>query len=333
MNSIGSRFAERAVDYVIENPHQAIAMGKAALGALGAEGELVPQESPARPYMVGFVAGAVVGFMLAAWMCSSGPSKRNQEDELLRPERHQAHLHRDGPAPLRPQRPRVAGDGGRAFALRPAGSPDGQPGCQGDQGRPGHRARPGGLDGLAPVGRDLPEPEPFVSVHLGARWRPDEAVGDGGVLRRHHAQGRRLRDHGNGWHRRGFRLQVPGVEHLRHLERPVRLRGLPAADAGVHRPGLGQVQAGAGHSGGGRGQPGRAAGEDRSAGDAATCFGGGHVGTGQASAGRGPRLRGLPRRQGQRICAERVRRPRLFRSKSSKHHPCPFDQPPASPSP
>lgn len=332
MNSIGSRFAERAVDYVIENPHQAIAMGKAALGALGAEGELVPQESPARPYMVGFVAGAVIGFVLAAWMCSSGPSKRNKEDELLRPERHPAQVHRDGPAPLRPQRPRVAGHGGRAFALRPAGPPDGQPGRQGDQGRPGHRARPGGFHRVAPVGRDLPEPEPFVAVHLGARWRTDEAVGAGGLLRRHHAQGRRLRHHGHGGHRGGVGLQVPDVEHLGHLERSVRLRRLPAPDAGVDRPGLGEVQAGAGHSGGGRDQPGRAAREERPAGDAAARLGrGGHVRPGEAPAGPGTRIRGLPRRQGRRIRAER--RPRLFRSKSSKHHPCQFDPPPASPSP
>lgn len=269
MSGIGSRVAERAVDYVIENPHQAIAMGKAALGALGSEGELVPQESPARPYMVGFVAGTVIGFVLAAWMCSSGPSKRREEDELLRSKRHPAQVHRDGPAPLRPQRPRVSGDGGRAFALRPAGPPDGQPGRQGDQGRPGHRARPGGFHRVTPVGRDLPEPEPFVSVHLGARWRPDEAVGDGGFLRRHHAKAGGLRHHGDGRHRGGVGLQVPDVEHLRHPERPVRLRRLPAADAGVDRPGLGEVQAGACHSGGGRGQPGRAAGEVRPAGDAA----------------------------------------------------------------
>lgn len=333
MSGIGSRVAERAVDYVIENPHQAIAMGKAALGALGAEGELVPQESPARPYMVGFVAGAVVGFMLAAWMCSSGPRKR-QEDELLRSKRHQAHLHRDGPAPLRPQRPRVTGDGGRAFALRPARHPDGQPGRQGDQGRPGHRARPGGFHRVTPVGRDLPEPEPFVSVHLGARWRPDEAVGDGGFLRRHHAQGWCLRHHGHGGHRGGVGLQVPGVQHLRHPERPVRLRRLPAADAGVDRSGLGEVQAGAGHSGGGRGQPGRAAREDGPAGDAAARLGrGGHVRPGEASAGPGPRLRGLPPRQGQQLRAERVRRHRLFRSSRSRFAPCPFDPPPASPSP
>lgn len=330
MNSIGSRFAERAVDYVIENPHQAIAMGKAALGALGAEGELVPQESPARPYMVGFGVGVMLGFVLAAWMCSSGPSKR-QEDELLRSKRHQAHLHRDGPAPLRPQRPRVAGDGGRAFALRPSGPPDGQPGRQGDQGRPGHRARPGGFHRVAPVGRDLPEPEPRISFHLGARWRPDEAVGDGGFLRRHHAQGWCLRHHGHGWHRGGFRLQVPGVEHLGHPERPVRLRGLPAADAGVDRPGLGEVQAGAGHPRGGRGQPGRAARKERPAGLAAARGGGGHVRPGEAAAGPGTRLRGLPLRQGQRICAER--RPRLLRSNRSRFPPCPFDPPPASPSP
>lgn len=306
-------------------------MGKAALGALGAEGELVPQESPARPYMVGFVAGAVIGFVLAAWMCSSGPSKR-QEDELLRSKRHPAQVHRDGPAPLRPQRPRFAGDGGRDIALRPAWHPDGQPGRQGDQGRPGHRARPGGLHGLAPVGRDLPEPEPFVSVHLGARWRPDEAVGDGGLLRRHHAQGRRLRHHGHGRHRGGVGLQVPGVEHLRHPERPVRLRRLPAADAVVDRPGLGQVQAGAGHPRGGRGQPGRAAREERPAGDAAARLGrGGHVRPGEALAGPGTRLRGLPRRQGRRLHAKR--RTRLLRSNRSRFPPCPFDPPPASPSP
>ena len=333
MRGFASRVAERAADYVVENPHQAIAMGKAALGAIGADVEMVPgHDSPARPYMVGFGVGVMLGFVLAAWMCSSGPSKRNQEDELLRPERHPAQVHRDGPAPLRPQRPRVAGDGGRAFALRPAGPPDGQPGRQGDQGRPGHRARPGGLDGFAPVGRDLSEPEPRISVHLGARWRPDEAVGDGGLLRRHHAQGRRLRHHGDGRYRGGFRLQVPGVEHLRHLERPIGLRRLPAADAGVDRPGLGEVQAGAGHSGGGRGQPGRAAREERPSGDAAARLGrGGHVRPGEASAGPGPRLRGLPRRQGRRLHAKR--RTRLLRSNRSRFPPCPFDPPPASPSP
>lgn len=98
--SLAGTIADKAFDYVVENPQQAFRMGRSAVGLLANTDE---EPSPFRPYLVGGAVGLVIGFALAAWMSSSAPKRRNDENELLRSFRNQASVRGHRPAALRPR--------------------------------------------------------------------------------------------------------------------------------------------------------------------------------------------------------------------------------------
>lgn len=97
--SFAGTIADKAVDYAIENPQQVLSVGKTAIGMLANTDE---EPSPFRPYLVGGAVGLVIGFALAAWMSSSAPMRRNDDDELLRSLWNQASVRGHRPAALRP---------------------------------------------------------------------------------------------------------------------------------------------------------------------------------------------------------------------------------------
>lgn len=108
--SLAGTIADKALDYAIENPQTVVSFGRTAVGALS---EASSEESPLRPYLVGAGLGFMVGFMVAAWMCSPAKITRNKNDELLRSIRNQAPVRRHRPAALR-TRQRAGGPAGEA---------------------------------------------------------------------------------------------------------------------------------------------------------------------------------------------------------------------------
>ena len=98
--SLAGTIADKAFDYVVENPQQAFRMGQSAVGMLANTDD---EPSPFRPYIVGGVVGLVVGFALAAWMSSSASMRRNDENELLRSFRNEENVRGHRPAALRPR--------------------------------------------------------------------------------------------------------------------------------------------------------------------------------------------------------------------------------------